>query len=497
MGATYVKLGQLLSSRSDIFPEVLLHALARLQDNVKPFAYADVETILESELNCRLSKAFQEITPQPLAAASLGQVHRAILRDGRPVVVKVQRPGIREQVIQDLEALTEVAQFLDGHTRFGRNYRIARIVDELKTTFLQELDYQREATNLVKLAGNLQQFPHIRVPQPVNDYTTARVLTMDYVRGSKITSLSPLAHLDMNGHQLADELFRAYLQQVLVDGTFHADPHPGNVFLTDDSCIALLDLGMIGHTTPQMQEQLLKLLMAMSERNSEDALEIVLGMSETREDFDEPEFRRKIGHIIMQQGDTSLDKFEVGKGLLAVTRISAHTGLYVPTELTMIGKTLLQLDEVGKVLAPEFNPNEALRRELSSLLSRRMWKSLAPGSLIAPLLEMKTFLTGLPGRLTKILDALGNAELEMSVKTPDAERLLVGFQKIANRITTGLILAALIVGASLLMQVQSPFRIFGYPGLAIVSFLLAAGGGLWLIGSILLQDFKDRKQRRR
>ncbi len=197
----------------------------------------------------------------------------------------------------------------------------------------------------------------------------------------------------------------------------------------------------------------------------------------------------------MRQGDTALEQFDIGKGLLTVTRISADTGLYVPSELTLVGKTLLQLDEIGKVLAPEFKPNEAVRRHVSQILSQRMWKSLSPGKMLGPVIEMKNFLTGLPVRLTKILDAVGNADLEVRVKTPDAERLLVGFQKIANRITTGLVLSALIVGASVLMQVDTPFQIFGYPGLAILCFLLAAGGGLWLVGSILLHDYKDRKRR--
>ncbi len=285
MGPTYVKLGQLLSSRADLFPEAFLQALTRLQDDVKPFAYADVEAIIERELNVRISKAFSSVEMQPLAAASLGQVHRAALRDGRQVVLKVQRPDIQEQVVLDFEAITELAQFLEDHTTFGRKYRLTRIVDELKTTFLQELDYQREAANLTKLAENLKEFPRLQVPLPVADYTTARVLTMDYVRGTKITTLSPLARLDIDGERLADELFQAYLKQVLVDGTFHADPHPGNVFLTDDGRIALLDLGMVGHTTPAMQEHLLKLLVAITERNSDDAVEIILSISETSEDF--------------------------------------------------------------------------------------------------------------------------------------------------------------------------------------------------------------------
>src|SRR2546426_5491311 len=249
MGPTYVKLGQLLSSRADLLPAPYLKALARLQDRVKPFSYAEVEEIVESELGTRISKAFSFFDAQHLAAASLGQVHRAALRDGRPVVVKVQRPNIRKQIAEDFEVLEEIADFCSEHTKVGRRYQFDKIVAEFKATLLQELDYQREAANLATLAESLEEFHRIHVPLPVPDYCTRSVLTMNYVEGTKITALSPLARLDLDGDAMAEELFQAYLKQVLVDGFFHADPHPGNIFLTEDRRLALLDLGMVGRVT--------------------------------------------------------------------------------------------------------------------------------------------------------------------------------------------------------------------------------------------------------
>jgi predicted unusual protein kinase regulating ubiquinone biosynthesis (AarF/ABC1/UbiB family) len=319
---------------------------------------------------------------------------------------------------------------------------------------------------------------------------------MDFIRGTKITKLSPLARLDINGEELADELFKAYLKQVLVEGMFHADPHPGNVFLTDDGKVALLDLGMVGRTTPGMQEELLKLLLAISEGDSEPALEIVLRISETHEDFNEEEFRRKAGKMIAEQRNTTLQQLDIGKALLQVGKISAETGLFVPTELTLLGKTLLQLDQVGRTLAPNFNPNAAVKRNVSEILSQRMWKNFSPAKILGSALELKDFFAGLPGRLTKILDAIANAELEVRVKTPDTDQLMNAFQKIANRIATALILASLIVGASLLMQVHTKFQIFGYPGIAMVCFLIAGFGGLWLVLSIVIKDYKDKKRTR-
>jgi predicted unusual protein kinase regulating ubiquinone biosynthesis (AarF/ABC1/UbiB family) len=496
MGPTFVKIGQLLSSRADLLPEAYLKALARLQDKVKPFSFAEVEEIIESELGVRLSKAFSFFNSEPMAAASLGQVHQGNLRDGRAVVVKVQRPGIRKIIAEDFEILEEMALFFDNHTRMGRRYRFSKLLEEFKETLLHELDYQREANNLTKLSESLKAFKNLIVPLPVADYTTRNVLTMDFIHGTKITRLSPLARIEINGEALADELFRAYLKQVLVDGLFHADPHPGNIFLTDDNKIALLDLGMVGRTTPGQQQNLLKLLLAISEGEAEQALELVLSMSETAEEFNESEFRRKVSRLIAEQQDSTVEQMDIGKALLTVGKVSAETGLYVPPELTLIGKTLLQLDQIGRILAPEFNPNASVRRSVSELLTQKMWKEASPGKLFGSVLQLRDFVTGLPPRITKVLDALANAEMEVKVRTPDAEHLMSGFQKVANRITTGLILAALIIGASLLMQVNTSFQVFGYPGIAMICFLLAGGGGFWLVLHILIKDYKDKRRSR-
>src|SRR3954463_16455162 len=299
MGPTFIKLGQLLSSRPDLLPEAYLKPLSRLQDKVKPFSFEEVEQIIVTELGVRLSKAFSQFDREPLAAASLGQVHKAALRDGRAVVVKVQRPGIRQQILDELQVLDEVTTILE-HTKSGKRYQIAKIFEEFRKTLINELDYQKEAANLTQLSENLKEFPNIRVPQGVVGYSTRSVLTMGYIPGRKITELTPLARLDLNGAALADELFRAYLKQGMVDGLFHADPHPGNVFLTSDNKIALLDLGMIGRTTPEMQEQLVKMLVALSEGKSDSAGDLAIQISEPTDEFDEKEFRRNLAAIVSE-----------------------------------------------------------------------------------------------------------------------------------------------------------------------------------------------------
>ncbi|HEY1764244.1 MAG TPA: AarF/UbiB family protein [Opitutaceae bacterium] len=496
MGPTYVKLGQVLAGRPDLLPEAYIKALARLQDRVKPFSYEEVEQIVLSELGTRISKAFSTFDMTPMAAASLGQVHVATLRDGKVVAVKVQRPNIRKQIAEDFEVLGEIAEFLDKHTDTGRRYRFRSVLDEFRATILQELDYLREAQNMVAIGKHLEEFKLVRIPQPVMDFCTRSVLTMDFVKGTKITALGPLSSLDLETAPLIEQLFRAYLKQVLIDGLFHADPHPGNVFVTDDKRIALLDLGMVGHIAPGMQESLLKLLLAVSEGSGEEAADLVVRISEKMEDFDLAEFRRQISRLVSQHRDQGLSDLNVGGSLLTVSRQARQNGLLVPSELTLLGKTLLQLDEVGEILNPQFDPNACIRRNVSQLMSQRMRKDLSQGNAFSTLLEMKDFASNFPSRMNRIMDAIANAELEVRVKATDTKTIVDGMQKIANRIAAGVVLAALIIGASLMMRIQTHFQLFGYPGIAMLCFLLAGGGGFWLLVSIFFQDEKIHKKNR-
>ena len=277
-GPTFIKLGQLLSTRADLLPAPYLEALSRLQDHIEPFPYEEVDRMVSGELGVRISKAFSEFDPEPLAAASLAQVHRAYMRDGRAVVVKLQRPNIRDQIVADLEALEEVAQFLDLHTEVGKRYEFQNMLLGLRRSLLRELDFKLEANNLISFAENLKEFERIVIPDPIEHYTTSRILTLEYIPGKKITELSPLRLMDIDGPGLARELFRPSLKQILLDGFVHADPHPGNVFLTEDNDIALLDLGMVTRLLPGFQDNLLRLLVAIADGRGEELAEISIHM---------------------------------------------------------------------------------------------------------------------------------------------------------------------------------------------------------------------------
>lgn len=488
LGPTYIKLGQFLSTRADFFPPEYLKALSRLQDKVAPIPEEKIETILSSELGTRISKAFDHFEIKPVASASLGQVHFAKLRGGRHVAVKVQRPDIREQIFNDLDAFEDIAEFLEKHTKLGKQLMLQATLEEFRKAMVNELDYWQEAQNLRNLSENLKEFRRIKVPLPVQDYTTSRILTMEYLPGKNIGNISPLGLMDIDGVELAEELFRAYLKQILVDGFFHADPHPGNVYVTDDGNLALIDLGMVARVPEKLKLKLIRILIAISEGEGDKAAGHLIDIGEKEDNANEGNFIKMVSEIIAKTHDNSLQQIEVGRLVLEITRISADNGIRLPNEIVMLGKALLNLDRVGRTLDPDFDPNASLRRNTVDLMQKKLRDSLRPGNFYESLLDAKSFIENFPGRVNKLLGSLADDKFTLRMKIIDEDDFIAGLKEAANRLTTGMILAALIVGAALLMQVDTDYRILGYPALAIIFFLVAAVGGLILVYKATFRD---------
>jgi ubiquinone biosynthesis protein len=316
---------------------------------------------------------------------------------------------------------------------------------------------------------------------------------MEFIPGTKVTELTRLERRELGGEQLVDALFRAYLKQILRDGLFHADPHPGNVFLVGER-LALIDLGMVARLTPGMQERLLQMLLAVSDNQADEAAKALLAMGESREDADLPGFHRAVGDLLAQHHEMSFQPPRVGRAVLMLLKAAGDNRIRLPVELAMIGKTLLNLDQIAHVLAPHFDPNAAIRRHAADITQRQISRDLSLSSLFSTAVELKDFVQHLPGRVNRILDRLADNDFSVRVDAIDETRLMEGMQKVANRIALGLVLAALIVGAALMMDVPTSFVIFGYPGVAILLFLAAAGGGAALAITILANDIRAKRR---
>jgi predicted unusual protein kinase regulating ubiquinone biosynthesis (AarF/ABC1/UbiB family) len=491
MGPTYVKLGQLLSTRVDLISPAYVEALSRLQDDVAPFPFEEVERLVTTELGVRLSTVFPTFDQQPLAAASLGQVHRATLRDGREVVVKVQRPAIREQIAEDMEVLRDLAELLDTHTDLGKRFGLGDLLEEFRRSLIDELDYRREAENLSTVRDMLAEHPNIVVPEPYPDFTTSRVLTMEFVAGRKVTDLGPLGRLELDGAPLADELFGAYIRQVLVDGVFHADPHPGNVLVTDDGRLVLLDIGMVARVAPAYQEKLLKLLLALADARPDEVVRVARTLGQELPDFDRPRFERVVARVVKRAESSPLADLELGAIVLQLIREAADCGLRMDPELTMIGKAILNLDQVATVLDPDFDPFEALRRHTTRLMRTSMRSS--PAAMLASMLEAKEFAEALPGRVNRAFDAIGEGNFELRIKAFDEDEFLQGLHKLANVIAAGLVLAAMILASAFLARSGD-----GEPTttntIALAVFVVAIVIALSMLGRILWQSHRLRRR---
>ena len=495
MGPTYIKLGQLLSTRPDLIPEPYMKALEALQDDVEEIPYSEVQKIVEEEIGQRISKAFESFEVQPLASASIGQVHLAILRSGKKVAVKIQRPGVRKNFTEDLDTLKELTDLAVKHSKTAKKYAVDEILDELRFILLNELDYVKEAENLIALGENTKKYPKIVIPQPVEGYSTSKILTMDYIDGQKITSISPISRIETNYKPLVDELVAAYLKQIIFDGFAHADPHPGNVHLTTDNKIALMDLGMVAKFGPDLREHILKLLIAISKYNGEETANVLLKMSEYDKNADLVGFRKEINRLVLDSQNKTAKDLQTGRLLIQMNKVAAEKSIKLPVELNILGKILMNMDQIVAVLTPDYDLQRAIERNVEKLMEKKMLQELKPDNFFAQALEAKKLTEKLPERLNTITEKLANNEFEIKIDAIDEQRLTDGFQKVANRISIGLIIAALIIGAALLMRIPSTFTLLGYPGLAMILFSIAAVIGLWLVLKMMLKD-EDLKLRK-
>lgn len=498
MGPTYVKFGQVLSTRPDIVPPEYIAALESLQDDVEPFSFADVEKIVEEDLGVRISKAFETFESTPLAAASLGQVHRAVLRDGREVVVKVQRPNVREQVRKDLEVFTDIAETIEQHSDLGRKMNLVGAIDQARITLMNELNYEQEARNSEIIRRNLGEFPQIYVPRVVNDMTTPRVLTTELVRGRKISKLTPLQLIDRDYAQFAGVLTRAYLKQICVDGIWHSDPHPGNIFIRDiddDTAeLILLDFGMVSRISHELQDEIIKLLLAISSNRGAEVADACIRMSEVQERFEPTRFLREISTIVANFHDVDVKKINVGQLLFNVIGIANNNELKAPAELAMLAKTLLHLDGVTKKLDPNYDPQEVIRDYSERLIGQKLAQKFEPRNFYPALLDLNQLVLDLPHRAREIVDLTATGKLSFGIKLQQAEEFLGGIHKVANRITVGVVIAALLISSSMIMRVPTRMQLFGYPALAVIGYLLAAAAGIYLIVSTFIRDRKDEER---
>ena len=485
LGTTYIKLGQLLSTRPDLLPEPFVDELARLQDRVEPEPFGEIRILLEQELGQPLDEVFDRFDREPVASASIAQVYRARLKPGvsslsGEVAVKVVKPGVPEMVEVDMEILHEVAERL-SRSAIARRYDFKGLSSQLETTLVGELDLRQEAANGKRLRDSLAEYDHIRIPEFAEELTRRLVLVLEYVDGAKLSAAGE------RRPELADELWRAYLKQILVDGAFQCDPHPGNFLIDRDGRLVVLDYGMIAYVSRENQLRLMALLIALVERDGDRTARVCFEMGIPGRDFQEARFRAAVGLLVARYSGVLLKDLPFGVIVRDLLVLCVRHDMQIPPELVLLGKTLLNLEPMCRQLDPEMDPVGTMKDMSVRLLEEQLKRDVSMERLMSLALEMRTFLHEVPQSLRRLITQLANHELRIGIEIEKADQTQVAIRDVANRITLGLITAALIMGSAFLVRVGAGagLKIFDVPVFAFLGFLLAAGLGLFVIIQIM------------
>jgi ubiquinone biosynthesis protein len=452
LGPCFIKLGQLLSTRPDLLPAHYISALSRLQQAVKPVPSDKITSIIESELGVPISALFQSFDCEPLATASMAQVHRAVLPDGSEVAVKVQRPGVRQRIEIDIEIMHEVARFTTKYTPYGTRYAVPQIVRELEQSLNQELDFRLEADSTRLIGSQIADFQLLTTPQVYSEYTSRRVLTLSFVHGRHLQELSREELDALDSRAIAKDLLSAYLKQIIVDGVFHCDPHPGNIFLTDDGRLALMDFGMVGRFDSGQKDNVILLLLAFAERQGDRVADTYLKMIEVAKHFDRRAFSQDISALVSRYHDMSGGRMSMGTALLDLTRVAQSNAIAVPSVMTLLGKAFLNLDGAVRVLSPELDPVQLIRDYMLRVMEKRIEAQLTPGRIFAWVLDMKHLVENTPRRTDMILDKLANDQLTVRLEVEHVDEVVKSLNRAANRLSLSMLIASFIIGGGFLLE---------------------------------------------
>ncbi len=485
LGPTFVKFGQLLSTRPDILPEHYIHELEKLQDEVPPFPFEQVEAVFLEELGKRPGELFAVFEQTPFASGSIAQVHKALLDSGRRVAVKVQRPGIPSLIETDLAILAELASLAEKHVPELRWFRPADLVDQFARTIRRELDFVAEAQAIERFRRNFEGDPARFVPALHWQYTTSRILTTDYVDGVKVTHLEELEARGYDRKAIARNGARVILKEVFEHRLFHADPHPGNFFVLEGNVIAAVDFGIVGRLDDETAEQLGLLFTAVVQKDSEEILRVFRNLKLLHEDVDVALLKADIADFLDQYHGLPLEKVNTERMIEEMLRMVRRHRIILPVNLALLGRMLAVSSGVGRMLDPEFNIIEEAKPFVRSFLTARLDPRRTARKVMRTWRDYQAMLRSLPGDLEEIAAKLKRGEMLVSLHHEGLSRFILEMDRSSNRLAFGMIVAALIVGSSLIIQLQRGPMVFGFSALGLIGYLIAGLLGLWLVVAIL------------
>jgi len=483
LGPTFIKLGQVLSTRPDLLPGEYINELEKLQDRVPPFAWEDVKKQVQMELGCPVDEIYQDFSSEPLAAASIGQVHTARLKTGEKVVVKVQRPGIRKIIETDLEILQDVARLVDRHSPWSELYNFTDMVMEFERTLREEMDYSIEGRHADMLRRNMAGDPFVYIPEVYWDYTTRKILTMEFVEAVKLSNLQELERRGYDRKVIARRVATTVLKQILLDGYFHGDPHPGNIGVLPGNRIVFMDFGLIGRLGDDTRDGIVSLVLGLLRKDSEEIIRAVTELGVVPPHVEKMQLRRDVDRLRDKYTYLPLSEIKLSETIEEVLGLARKYRIRVPNEFTILAKAVITTEGVTGHLDPELNIFQVAKPLGRKLAARKISVQELSKKTRRYLAGLNLVLTHLPEQLEDVLKSAVRGELRVKTENTDVTRWLAKVNAMANRLTLGIITAALVIGSAILIR-EGEQTFWGLP-VAEIGFLAAGLLGFCIIISII------------
>jgi len=485
LGPTYVKLGQVLSTRPDLVPVDFTNELSKLQDNVPPFAFSEAKETIETEFGSPLEELFDFFDELPFASASIGQVHKAGLKDGETVAVKVQRPGIKKIIEIDLEIMLHLAMLVERNIEEIALYRPIKIIEEFARTLEKEIDYTLEATSMERFARHFLNDPTTYIPKVFRDMTTEHVLTMELVDGIKVSEIDRLEGAGLDRKTITVRGANFYLKQVFDFGFFHADPHPGNIFILPDNVICLLDFGMTGSVDRQTRENFVDLIDSVAHRHETKTTQVILKLTSWDDEPDIRQLERDVTDFMGRHLYKPLKNIEVGKLLNHLLELISRHRLMIAPDIFLMMKAMTTIEGVALVLDPDFDMIAQTAPFIRRIKLSRFHPERIAEDLIKLVSETLQFVEKFPKDMLEITRLIRQQRLSLKMEHQGLDAMLATHDRISNRISFSIIIAALIIGSALIVISEIPPLFYGISLIGIVLFSTAAIMGIWLLIAIL------------
>ncbi|HBF42297.1 MAG TPA: ABC transporter [Desulfobacteraceae bacterium] len=485
LGPTFIKMGQILSTRPDLLPVEFIRELGKLQDDVPPFGFDQARQIIEKELGVPIKQVFQEFDETPLASASLGQVHRARFAGGEEIAVKVQRPDIRKNIQVDMEIMLHITSLMERHLEGWNIQRPTQIVEEFARTLEKELDYTIEASHMERFAIQFHNEFTVYVPNIYRKATTTRVLAMEYINGVKASDIMRLQEEGLDRHKIARQGFDLIMKQIFVHGFFHADPHPGNIFILPDNVICYIDFGMMGRIDRHTRENFADLVTNIVRRDEVKTTDSLLRLTISDEEPDLYSLERNVAEFIDQHFYRPIKEVKLGKLLHQLMDIVAKHHLRIPPDLFLMIKALSTVEGLGRVLDPDFDAT----RQATPFVKRVKWEKMHPrriaGDIIGSGTELVDLIKEIPGEIRKILKQARQGKVKIEFEHKGLEPMLSTFDRVSNRIAFAIVLASLVIGSSLIVLSGLPPKWHEIPIIGLAGFVVSGVMGFWLLVTIM------------